>query len=292
MIPLAAGERLRVPPFNPPLSVSEVQAPCPGRYARVSELKAGGQGCVFRATIGDGQEVSAGTEVALKVYYADQIEERTDREIAALKRISAPSLVRLIGTARAVIRGEPCLYLETEFIAGECLAPRLQRGPLTVPQIAAVVHDIAFAIEAIWADRIVHRDIKPDNIMLTALGRGVLIDLGVARHTSLSSITTVGKTWGTEGYLSPEQAQGRRALTCKSDIFALGIVAQEALLGRHPTGRRQVPLVATGGPKTGPLVAGLPPAFTAFLDRMVSRDTALRPMPKLVASTMQQFMNP
>jgi len=269
-----------------------MMAPRPGRYSRAAELKAGGQGCVFRATIGDGQEIPAGTEVALKVYYADQIEERTDREVAALQRIRAPSLVRLIGTTRVAIRGEPCLYLETEFIEGDCLAPRLQRGPMTVPEIATVVHDVALAIEAIWADRIVHRDIKPDNIILTALGRAVLIDLGVARHTSLTSLTTVGKTWGTEGYLSPEQAQGRRALTCKSDVFALGIVAQESLLGRHPTGRRQTPLVAAGGPKTGPLIAGLPLAFTVFLDKMVSRDTALRPMPKAVANAMRQFMNP
>jgi len=280
-----------VPPFDPPLTSAEVQAAFAGRYAKLDALKSGGQGAVFHGTVGPGQSVPAGTELALKIYYADQVEERTEREISALQRIRAPSLVRLVGTGRLDIRGLPCVWLETALIEGQCLAPRINGATLSVPEVSTIAHDVALAIEAIWDDRIVHRDIKPDNIMVTPAGRGVLIDLGVARHTALSSLTTYGKTWGTDGYLSPEQAQARRSLTCKSDIFALGIVTQEALLGRHPTNRRQA-VLASGGPATNALRNGLPPEFVALVDRMVHREPVLRPLPREVADGMGLLMTP
>lgn len=278
-----------MPPFNPPLTAAEVLEAFAGRYPTLESLKSGGQGAVFRAVVGTGEPASPSTTIALKVYSADQIEERTEREIAALRRIRAPTLVRLVDTGRIEIRGLPCVWLATDFIEGESLAHRITSASLSVAEIAAIARDVATAIEAIWADRIVHRDIKPDNIMVTPDTRGVLIDLGVARHTSLSPLTSYGKTWGTEGYLSPEQAQVHRSLTCKSDIFSLGIVVQEALLGRHPTNFRQAAL-ALGGPATNTLRGGLPPAFAALVDRMVSRDPLLRPLPGALAASMSTFL--
>jgi serine/threonine protein kinase len=280
-----------VTPFDPPLTPAEIHVAFPGRFAQLSALKSGGQGSVFRGSLGHGQGLSPGTELALKIYYADNVVERAEREIAALERIKADSLVRLVGTGHLDIRGFPCVWLETEFIEGEPLSARIARGPLDVVDIATMARDIALAIEAIWADRIVHRDIKPDNIMLRPTGRAVLIDLGVARHTALSSLTTLGKTWGTEGYLSPEQAQTKRALTCKSDVFALGIVAQEALLGRHPTQRRQG-LLAMGGASTAALRDGLPAGLVALIDLMVHREPLLRPLPGAVASGFQSMLAP
>lgn len=281
-----------MPPFDPALSVKEITDQLQGRYSSLAVIKAGGQGSVFRATIGDGQEVPAGTVVALKVYYADQIEARTDREIAALKRLAIPSIVRFVGSTTAQIRGAPCLLLETSFVEGESLAAMLVRGPLAVPAIARVVHDVGIAIDAIWSERIVHRDIKPDNIMVTGTGDAVLIDLGLARHTSLTTLTNTGMTCGTLGYLSPEQAAALRQLSCKSDVFALGIVAQEALLGRHPTGRQQAPLISDGGPATGRLVPGAPEELSRFIDRMVDRHPVRRPLPVEVSEMMLGFMTP
>lgn len=280
-----------MPAFDPPLTPAEIQGAFPGRYLKLEALKSGGQGAVFRGTVAQGEPVPAGTQLALKIYYADQIEERTEREIAALQRISAPSLVRLVGTGRLDIRGLPCVWLETAFIEGQCLAARINGAALRITEISTIAHDVALAIEAIWGDRIVHRDIKPDNIIVTPAGRAVLIDLGVARHTALSSLTTHGKTWGTEGYLSPEQAQARRSLTCKSDIFALGVVIQEALLGRHPTNRRQA-LLASGGPATNALRSDLPSDFVSLVDRMVHREPVLRPLPRAVVDGMTAFMTP
>lgn len=278
-------------PFSPPLTPSEIDAAFPGRYQRVDVLKSGGQGAVFRVEFGPGQQQPAGTPVALKIYYADQLEERTEREIDALKRIRTETLVQFVGTGRITIRGLPCIWLETTFIDGESLASVIARGPVTVPVVATVVHDVAIALDHIWTQRIVHRDVKPDNIMLRPDGHAVLIDLGVARHLQLDSLTTYGKTWGTEGYFSPEQCRATRSLSCKSDVFALGVVAQEALLGRHPTARRQ-PQLVTGGPPTISLVNGLPSDFCAVVDRMVHRDPVRRPTPVELAAAMDPFRNP
>jgi len=280
-----------VPAFDPPLGPAEIDAAFPGRYLRIDVLKSGGQGAVFRVEFGPNQEQPAGASVALKIYYADQLEERTQREIDALKQVQVASLVRFVATGRISIRGLPCLWLETAFIEGESLADVIARGSLSVLQTARIAHDVAGALHELWAHRIVHRDVKPDNIMLRPDGHAVLIDLGVARHIALDSLTTYGKTWGTEGYLSPEQSRAVRSLTCKSDVFALGVVVQECLLGRHPTARRQPQLVA-GGPATATLQSGLPSDFCALVDRMVHRDPVRRPQPAELVDDMLPFLLP
>src|SRR5262249_35827038 len=144
------------------------------------------------------------------------------------------------------VRGQKCMFVATEFLEGDVLSNVIKRGPLGVKSAARIAADIALAIGALWMERIVHRDIKPQNIMLKHNGRAVLIDLGVARHLSLGALTTVGKTWGTEGYMSPEQANAVRQLSCKSDLFSLGIVLQESVLGTHPTAYNQLALSGGG----------------------------------------------
>jgi serine/threonine-protein kinase len=273
------------------LAPAEISAAFPGRYQSVQVLKSGGQGAVFRVEAGLDQQQPRGTPIALKIYYADQLEERTEREVNALKQIQIESLVQFVGTGRTTIRGLPCIWLETTFIEGESLAAIITRGPLSRSQAATIAHDVAVALDQLWTHRIVHRDVKPDNIMLRPDGHAVLIDLGVARHIELDSLTTYGKTWGTEGYFSPEQSRAVRSLTCKSDVFALGIVVQESLLGRHPTGRRQPQLVA-GGPATAAIQPGLPAEFIALVDRMVHRDPVRRPTPSEVVVSMRPFLRP
>jgi serine/threonine protein kinase len=285
------NERCHVPAFDPPLAPAEIDVAFPARYQRIDVLKSGGQGAVFRVEFGPNQEQPAGKPVALKIYYADQLEERTEREVDALKQIRVASLVRFVATGRITIRGLPCIWLETAFIEGEPLAAVIGRGPLSTSQTATIAQDVAAALDELWARRIVHRDVKPDNIMVRADGHAVLIDLGVARHIELDSLTTYGKTWGTEGYLSPEQSRAVRTLTCKSDVFALGVVVQECLLGRHPTARRQQPLVA-GGPATIAMQQGLPTDFSVLVDRMVHRDPVRRPTPADVVTSMRPFLQP
>jgi len=278
-----------VPPFDPPLLPDEVDHALPGRYRAIQVLKSGGQGAVFRVEAGVDHPEPPGTPLALKIYAADQLEERTDREIDTLSHLHVDTLVEFVGTGRVTVRGLPCVWLETTFIEGEPLSSILQRGPLPVPQIARIASDIGVVLDRLWERRIVHRDVKPDNIMLRADGRAILIDLGIARYVEMDSLTTAGKTWGTVGYFSPEQFRAVRALTCKSDVFALGVVVQECLLGRHPTARRQPQLVG-GGPATAPLAPSLPADFCALVDRMVHRDPVRRPAPSEVVAGMRPFV--
>jgi serine/threonine protein kinase len=127
--------------------------------------------------------------------------------------------------------------------------------------------------------------------MLRPDGHAVVIDLGVARHTSQTTLTAQGHSLGTVGYLAPEQARAVKALSCKCDIFALGLTAQQALLGRHPTNGNQHALTnGLGG--TAALVAGLPQDFTDAIDSTLHAHPHRRPHPRALMSDMQQFLRP
>lgn len=272
--------------FSPPLELSEVADALGRAYSVEAVLQAGGQGAVFRARPRPPSESER--LVALKVYSPAQVEERLVREFDALKSLKGATIVELVDAGNCVIRGEDCRYLVTTYIDGEPLDGVLARdGGQPVARVARIGHDIALALDQVWAARIVHRDVKPNNVMVTPQGGAVLIDLGVARHMDLTSLTTAGKTWGTAGYLSPEQALGR-PLTCKSDVFALGILLQECILGRHPTGRRQEFLLQ-GGTKTAALRADLPRHLVHLVDEMVHRTALRRPTPAKVASALAQL---
>lgn len=267
--------------FIPPLTAAEVQAALGAKYNVAATLQTGGQGAVFKGTF------SGGT-VAVKVYHSDQLEERLEREISALQKIRGPTLVELCEAGTCTIRGQQCHFLTTTFIDGQPLDAALTTGGAQPPErVARIGHDVARALHLLWEARIVHRDIKPNNVMMTPAGGAVLIDLGVARHIEMTSLTTTGKTWGTSGYFSPEQARGA-PLSCKSDVFALGVLLQECLLGRHPTDRRQNALL-NGGMKTDGLRAGLPRFLVRLVDSMVNKSAVLRPSPTQVANDLAKL---
>jgi serine/threonine protein kinase len=274
--------------FDPPLSPAEVEMAFAGKFTDLRHVFAGGQGAVFKAAVPLGsQSLSEG--VALKIYFPEQMAERTDREVGALRRISSPELVRLFDSGKVVLRGIECVYVATEFIQGEALSELVRRSPLSWEHVARVGIDVAAAIHQLWEERIVHRDIKPPNIMLASNGRSVLIDLGVARHLSLKTITLAGTTWGTLGYMAPEHVRAQRQLTCKADIFSLGIVLQECLLGRHPTRGRQDTL-RSGGLSFSSLGVLLPEGISIELDRMVHKDAFRRPLPGDLVNTLRSSL--
>lgn len=273
-------------PFEPPLSIDELESAFGGQFSIKRAIASGGQGSVFQAAI---RNQASASLVALKIYFEDQIEERTIREVNALRSTTCPTLVKLYGAGDCKIRSKPCVYIATEFIDGHPLSELIQQAPLPSPTVARVGHDIALAIEHLWESRIVHRDIKPNNIMMSTQGRAVLIDLGLARHLKLESLTSMGKTWGTVGYLSPEQMEAQRALTCKSDVFSLGLVLQEALIGRHPTGRRQN-LLSQGGVKTTRLTTDLSPSFSSLIDSMLEKNPIKRPLPSVIQQRISEHL--
>lgn len=192
------------------------------------EIAVGGQGVVFHGAVD-------GVEAAIKIYFPGQIQSRVDREVDALKRLACPNIVRLLWNSEVKIGHIQLPVVATEFVNGRLLGDIIRRGKLLSDDLHSLACDVAIAIEAMWASKIVHRDLKPSNILIKPDGSACVIDLGVARHIDRSSLTAMGSTWGTTGYLSPEQAMAVRQLTCKSDIYALGILLVEGALGRHPT---------------------------------------------------------
>lgn len=270
--------------FDPPLSLAEAVKAFGKRYSVTEQVFTGGQGAVFKAT-----PTGVDLVVALKIYFPEQMSERTEREIAALHRLKSPAVVRLFDSGKVAIRGLECLYVATDFIEGEPLSDTIRRYAMPREDVARLGVDIATAIDALWRERIVHRDIKPPNIIRAEDGRGVLIDLGVARHLTLNTITSAGVTWGTLGYMAPEHVKAQRQLTCKADIFSLGIVLQECLLGRHPVNRRQ-DLLQAGGPSCRSLGVAIPEKFGAIVDAMVHREAFRRPLPIDVINDFRQFV--
>jgi serine/threonine protein kinase len=183
---------------------------------------------------------STGRVQALKIIDASkQNLKRTEREIEALKRCNCEGICRIFdhGNWRDDDGTVHEYYLE-EFLGGGTLSDRLKGGELSVIQIRSYGRDLAVAIDHLKSHDLVHRDIKPDNIMFReGDDRPVLVDLGLVRDLSITSIT---QSWmirgpGTPYFASPEQLNNeKRLISWKSDQFSLGVVLSISLLGRHP----------------------------------------------------------
>jgi serine/threonine protein kinase len=261
-----------------PFATTEIEAALGRRYVVGREIAVGGQGAVFKATRvfqPDGKETY--DIVALKLHYIMGQDIRIQREISAMQEILHPALARLIEHGHCDIAGRHTRYVAYDFIDGETLAQRLKGGPLLESEVLAIGRDISAAIAAIWARRIVHGDIKPSNIMLRDSGGAVLIDLGAARHLAQDNSPDARKPFGTAGYFSAEQARGARALSCASDVFSLGVVMLQSLLGRHPTDYHQSQLARGIRASGGKLAASI--GLLGQLDKMLSINPTFRPNP-------------
>jgi len=271
------------------------------RYIVGPEIAVGGQGAVFRATRTlrpDGTE--ANDVVALKLHLHNSQDIRVQREISAMENISHPNLARLIEHGHCGVAGRQTRYVAWEFIEGQPLSVHLKNGPMLESQVLAIGRDVSAAIAEIWSLHIVHGDIKPWNIMLRNSGsyltfssvvNAVLIDLGSARYldqdktlatlrpsrySTQSSALAALKPLGTMGYFSPEQIGGE-ALSCASDVFSLGVVMLQCLLGRHPTDYDQNALAGGVRASGGRLAASA--GLLSALDRMLSPRPPSRPNP-------------
>jgi serine/threonine protein kinase len=261
-------------PFPP----SDVQAAFKGRFVLVlPELRVGGQGVVYKARRTHDQNGKvADDDVALKLHLNTVQNERVEREIAAMTNVQHPCLAALLEEGTQAVSGTPCRYVVWKLIEGQPLDLVLQKTKLTEKQAARIGHDVVSALSAIWSKHIVHRDISPKNIMIRPDGSAVLIDLGGARHLDQSTVTVAGATFGTVGYLSPEQSRGEHVLTCASDVFALGVVMLECFTGVHPTNRNQTLLTLTP-PKAETVAQHLSSGMQKTIDRMLELRASFRP---------------
>jgi serine/threonine protein kinase len=211
-------------------SVAVRMVSLPPRYEDVQHLARGGMGDVYRAT-----DTALGRRVAVKVLaerYAagDDIRRRFKNEGLAAARLSgAPFTVTIFDVGEA--EGRP--FIVMELLQGGSLEDRLRAGPQAVGDVLRWLGQAAAALDAAHAVGVVHRDVKPGNLLLDEHGAVRVADFGVASAVGLDSLTLTGTVVGTAGYLSPEQARGERA-TPASDRYALAVVAWELLTGRRP----------------------------------------------------------
>lgn len=188
-----------------------------GHYRIESRLDAGGMGEVFRAT-----DTRLGRAVAIKIC-REQFSDRFYREARAISSLNHPHICTLYDVGPN--------YLVMELIEGETLAARLKRGKLSIEQTVSYGSQIADALAAAQAKRVVHRDLKPGNIMLTEAGVKVL-DFGLAKSAQDEALTKSHVIMGTPAYMSPEQREGAEC-DARSDIYPLGLVLYEMATGRR-----------------------------------------------------------
>lgn len=244
-------------------------------------LAVGGQGIVFRGSV-------RGNDAAIKVYFPGQLQQRIDREVSALETLACDTIVKMLWHGRINVFEYQLPVVATEYIDGLSLDNLYKQRAISFAELGNIVYDITKGIDAMWDHRIVHRDIKPSNILRRNNGRACVIDLGVARHLDESSLTAFGSTWGTLGYLSPEQSKSIRQLTCKSDIYALGILIVECSLQRHPSRGDQLRLFALG------LHQKLPEPlnswdYSRYIRSMLQPEPMRRPKPGDILTAFVQF---
>ncbi len=245
------------------------------RYRLERRLAVGGMGEVWQA-----YDESLRRSVAVKVlrdeYAGDSgflARFRTEaRNSAAL---SHPNIAVLLDYGEQ----DGSAYLVMELVVGEPLSDVLERTPvLAADQLIPVLAQTARGLSAAHEAGVVHRDVKPGNILIARGGRVKITDFGVSRSTGQPTLTASGMVMGTAQYLSPEQAVGKPA-TPLSDLYSLGVVAYEALVGHRPfTGPTAVDIaVAHVNDPVPPLPASVEPGLGALVMRLLDKDPSKRP---------------
>jgi eukaryotic-like serine/threonine-protein kinase len=246
-----------------------------GRYRVLTHLGSGGMASVLLC-----QDERLGRLVAVKRLHADSpadVEKRFLREARVGASLNHPNLVSVYDTA--IDRDGVLIVME--YVEGEALSWTLKRGPLRPERVARIVRDLGAALEYAHEQRVVHRDVKPGNVLLRKDGVTKLVDLGIATASDLSRITSSGMVLGTAAYMAPEQLEGGETRPA-TDVYALAAVAYEALTGRRPRpGRTPMELahqIATAPPPDlRELWPDAPPSAAELLERGMARDPAERP---------------
>lgn len=247
-----------------------------GRYRLIERLGVGGTSQVFSA-----EDLVLGRRVALKRLRpcSDPIAAaRLRGEARIASEMHHPNIAMVYDYGEEMIQGEPHPFVAMQLAEGRTIREVLRDGPLPPERVARFLAEIADALAHAHRTGVVHRDVKPGNIVLTPSGEAMLLDFGIARRADLDPLTLTGTIIGTVDYLSPEQAVGEGA-TPRSDIYALGLVAYESLTGLRPlTGATMTEtLAARAYGEVAPLPDDVPPVLKALVERMVHRDPAERP---------------
>ncbi|OGT92058.1 MAG: hypothetical protein A2083_06480 [Gemmatimonadetes bacterium GWC2_71_9] len=249
-----------------------------GRYSLERELGRGGMGIVFLA-----RDVALDRLVAIKLLppaMAAQpaLRERFRREAQMAAKLSHPNIIPIY----AVEQVGDFVFFVMAYVEGETLGHRLRtRGPVSPSDGTRLIQEVAWALAYAHARGIVHRDVKPDNILLeTGTGRALVSDFGIARATEISGSTAVGEVLGTAQYMSPEQACGE-PVDGRSDLYSLGVVAFFALSGKLPFDAPDVAAllaqhITKPAPPLASLAPGVPRRLARAVDKCLAKDPAQR----------------
>ena len=205
-----------------------------GRFELISELGVGAFGFVFKA-----HDTELSRLVALKVQRAgtfatDEDVERFQREAQSIAQLNHPGIVSVYDTVRS---DEDICYLVTEYVDGESLESKLEKGNLPFKKIATLIASVSDALQYAHHQGIIHRDIKPSNVLIDGEDNPHVMDFGLAKriHDVSHTLTSMGRVMGTPAYMSPEQASGdSRKVDSRSDIYSIGVVLYEMLTGERP----------------------------------------------------------
>jgi serine/threonine-protein kinase len=205
-----------------------------GTYAVDSLLGVGGMGQVYGATGSDGVRVAI--KLVKPDYAADEIfRRRFSREARIAQTVDHPNVVPVLDTGEH--DGLP--YMAQKFVDSGSLEEKLKReGPLDMSTAVDICAQVAAGLEALWAAGMVHRDVKPANILLDEQGRAYITDFGLAKDSQGSILTLPGQALGSMDYMAPEQIRGEE-VSPATDVYALGCVLFECMCGRPPFADRQ-----------------------------------------------------
>lgn len=267
---------------------SQLQNALGASYTLERELAGGGMSRVFVA-----EERALGRKVVVKVLPFDLSAgvnaERFGREIQLAARLQQAQIVPVLSAGQV----DGIQYYTMPFVEGESLRAKLARdGALPVPQVVNVLRDVTRALAYAHEHGVVHRDIKPDNVLLSG-GTAVVTDFGIAKAISAArvaatdtALTQLGTSVGTPAYISPEQAAGDPSIDHRADIYSLGCTAYELLTGQPPfagrTPQRTLAAHLTEAPAPIDSVrADVPPLLAALVMRCLEKDPAARPQTAL-----------
>ena len=201
-----------------------------GRYEILELLGQGGMGAVYKA-----RDREVDRLVALKVIRPElagdpDVLPRFKQELILARQVTHKNVIRIFDLGEA----EGAKFISMEYIDGRDLKSiHAERGKLQPEEAAEIIEQVCLALDAAHAEGVIHRDLKPQNIMVDKHGRVVVMDFGIARSKELSGLTQTGDLVGTPEYMSPEQAKGEE-IDSRSDLFSLGIILYELLTGISP----------------------------------------------------------
>ncbi len=258
-----------------------------GRYYVMRRIAEGGMGVVYEA-----DHAGLSRRVAVKVLHAylakdTEIEARFRREALAISAISHPNVVEVYDSG-ALPDGRH--YLVLELLHGRDLAKVLRDdGPMTVGRVARLLTQVSDGLAVAHDKGIIHRDLKPENVFLTDETVGAerikVVDFGVARFAAAQGVdskTRTGTTVGTPYYMAPEQAQGRKEIDARADVYALGVMGFRMLTGHHPFDDDSYPMLVVKictepPPALSTWRRDVPPELTRLLERMMAKAPSGRP---------------